>query len=388
MSEFPPANYPPTLSSVNPENTEPEDDVMEVINETPKSGTKSGTKSGARKSKNPFPGVRKRDWCFTIHFPEPQNEYVVPERPLEKIEYMIYQVEKSPTTGSLHLQGFVYYKQPKMAPTVITDLNNWAQAKAPHILPAKGTANQNQTYCSKTATYVNGPWEYGKKPHQGQRNDITDMVQMVIDNQPAREIFAAYPTQYLMYKKRAEDIAWDIKHEHWVPRPRNITVQVHVIVGDPGTGKSTYIRDRGVTFAANFHSKNPFAHYEGQHEVAFEEFNPSSVDLQTFLRLLEDPLMTVQILFKGNKPWCPRVIYITCNSHPGLWYQNATLQHRNAVERRLTTIQYWKGTSWENRTIDWLKGEESMIPPALPGTLNDTGLPWSPASAATTPPRE
>lgn len=57
--------------------------------------------------------ARSRGWCFTIFMKDDDNPEEIRDRTIEaypKAQYIIVGIEKCPSTGRTHLQGYVYFK--------------------------------------------------------------------------------------------------------------------------------------------------------------------------------------------------------------------------------------------------------------------------------------
>lgn len=68
-------------------------------------------------------------------------------------KYIVYGKEKAPTTGTPHLQGYVYFANPRSFESV-RKLRTW------HLSIARGSPDQNFNYCSKDGEV----YERGEKP--------------------------------------------------------------------------------------------------------------------------------------------------------------------------------------------------------------------------------
>ncbi|GAC77817.1 replication protein, partial [uncultured marine virus] len=89
-------------------------------------------------------GVKKsegrRDWCFTL------NNYTDSDKEIlhaSGAKYIFYGHEKCPTTGTPHLQGYIYFKDAVSFKTIKRHLPR------ANIRPCDGTTAQNQRYCGK-----------------------------------------------------------------------------------------------------------------------------------------------------------------------------------------------------------------------------------------------
>ena len=117
-----------------------------------------------------------RNWCFTVNANEEEAKLWVDTATAElapvdlfDAEHMkaaFYQLERAPTTGQVHLQGFVVMHKVSRLTAVSKVLPH------AHLELMKGTVVQNVEYCSKSATKVAGPWKFGELPvKQGKRTD-------------------------------------------------------------------------------------------------------------------------------------------------------------------------------------------------------------------------
>ena len=72
------------------------------------------------------------------------------------MKYLCFGREVCPTTGTPHLQGYVYYVNPVRSPhTYFSTFGPHA-----HVEMAVGTAEENKEYCSKEGDFI----EYGELP--------------------------------------------------------------------------------------------------------------------------------------------------------------------------------------------------------------------------------
>jgi len=83
---------------------------------------------------------RSRGWCLTWNnYPETWRDSfdALP------VEYLIIGQETAPTTGTRHLQGYIYFRNARTLSSL--------RRKFPgvHFVGARGTAAQNKDYCSK-----------------------------------------------------------------------------------------------------------------------------------------------------------------------------------------------------------------------------------------------
>lgn len=86
-------------------------------------------------------------WTFTLHNPD---------KPLDlhpKMQCMVYQKEKAPTTGTIHYQGC--FKLLNRNGVKFKTAQKYVPFGT-HLVPSRGSWKQNYDYCTKTATRVDG----------------------------------------------------------------------------------------------------------------------------------------------------------------------------------------------------------------------------------------
>lgn len=119
-------------------------------------------------------------WCFTIHCADGDAEAA--QAFLESLQapaWGVYgggQVERAPTTGALHIQGFCLFATNKRL-SALKQLHSTA-----HWELMRGSVEDNEEYCSKEETREPGtePRVWGSKPvtvGQGKRTDLAAAVE-------------------------------------------------------------------------------------------------------------------------------------------------------------------------------------------------------------------
>ena len=84
--------------------------------------------------------TRSRGWCFTLHDYNNSDESI-----LQSIitDFIIYGREES-NSGSPHLQGYIYFKEPGKTSYAVHKI-----MKKAHWTASKGNIDSNIAYCSK-----------------------------------------------------------------------------------------------------------------------------------------------------------------------------------------------------------------------------------------------
>lgn len=132
--------------------------------------------------------------------------------------------------GTPHIQGYVYFKNAVRWLTMKGKLDD------DHFEPAKGNALQNKAYCSKEEGRIDGPFEYGDIPKQGERTDIATACEVF---KTAKSLMAAveeHPVAFVKYNRGMKDI-----YNMFVP-PRDYMTKLILLYGVSGEGKSYLAR--------------------------------------------------------------------------------------------------------------------------------------------------
>ena len=91
----------------------------------------------------------------------------------EEVCYLCFQLELSPETNRLHLQGYVKFGKATRMATAKRILGD----PGIHLEPMRGTIEQAIAYATKNETRVEGPFSYGAIPksEQGKRTDLHEL---------------------------------------------------------------------------------------------------------------------------------------------------------------------------------------------------------------------
>ncbi len=270
---------------------------------------------------------RGRGWCFTW------NNYTnyTGQRLCEPAAYEVHQSEIAPTTGTPHVQGYVYFKNARKL----------AQVKA--LLPAgvrltvaDGTADQNRVYCTREDKRdpLGTVGEYGTMP--GAPGERMDLKRLKTDLDAGMSLPDVADTHFSSYLRYGRMIA---NYQVLRAKPRAFQTTVSVLWGAPGSGKSRHAmavcdsaRDYFWVDKPNGSGSLWFDGYCGQEVLVIDEFW-GWVTRDWLCRLIDRYPLKVQTK-GGTVNFCsPRVI-ITSNLHPEDWYPKIRL---GPLKRRLTT---------------------------------------------------
>lgn len=151
------------------------------------------------------------------------------------INFLVYQVERAPSTGKLHVQGYAEFNKQATLKTIKSALGD----NSAHIEPRRGTPEQAIAYCSKEDTRIEGPWTFGESSgsYQGKRSDLATVSEKIINKVPMRSIAVEHPETYIRYNRGMEKLA-DMLLEDRDPNNPPVCIWIY---GPTGSGKTSTI---------------------------------------------------------------------------------------------------------------------------------------------------
>jgi len=149
-------------------------------------------------------------------------------------KFIIFQ-EETGAGGTPHLQGYAQLQS-------CTVFSTWKRllGERAHIEASKGNADSNIAYCTKLSDRIPNTvvFERGDRPKQGERNDLTKIVNAAMDpTVPIADIIALDPCNFLRFHKGVMAIKSILSPK------RNFKTEVFWFYGGTGTGKSTKARE-------------------------------------------------------------------------------------------------------------------------------------------------
>lgn len=175
--------------------------------------------SSERDDGNPSPRLREMPSSPAPHPGEDSDYDTLSPSPEEVqtllktsiVAYALFQLEKAPSTGQLHYQGYLRVKISKTLSRIINIFKPWK----PHIEISKGSEEQNVTYCSKSETRVSGPWTVGTSASPGPGSSI----ESAISTARAKGVFAAVQEHPDVFVRYASGIQYVLAKYEEADRP-------------------------------------------------------------------------------------------------------------------------------------------------------------------------
>lgn len=308
-----------------------------------------------------------RYWCYTLN--NPTEECV---KKLKKafdgkiLGYSIFQLEKAPTTGTLHYQGYIQCTRDRS----LRYLKKHVSARASWTMCAEGneSAPSNIKYCSKSDSQVSPPVIWGKPfiTKQGKRTDFNSISRMIVEEKLSNyQIYKLAPGFCLRYHKYIDSFRCWIIADKPKPDPKVI---IHF--GETRTGKTSHIHTKYHTDDIWVYSSPDniwFDRYFGQKVVILDEYY-GQFKLSYLLKLLD--VHKFQVPFKGGfVNFVPEYIYFTSNKSPHKWYKN--LDAYALCERIYKIVHFtkkdgiYKQEIIPKQDLDWSREADDLPDPYL-----------------------
>lgn len=239
---------------------------------------------------------RARGICWTLY----DYEGYIKDLEQEHCTYIVYGKEVCPDTKRPHLQGYIYYNNAQSLSAFSSFYNNC------HVEKQRGTAEQASEYCKKEGDFT----ERGELPKQGKRTDWGLALEQ-LKTQDITDVIQSQP-QLLPCQRALREF------KNLLLKPKHRTVNVIVLYGTAGTGKTRYAYDN----YPDLYSKPRgewWDGYTGQKAILLDDYY-GYLPYCELLRVLDR--YPYQIPYKGGytqAQW--DTVIITSNRLPPQWYQ-------------------------------------------------------------------
>lgn len=273
----------------------------------------------------------------------------------------------SPTTGRLHLQGYLETSKAVR----FSALQKLEGLESAHFEPRRGTRDQARHYCMKPIadceckackdererpTKIEGPFEFGEweAGGQGRRSDLAEIHKMVKEGKSTKEIVEWAPAQYIRYHNGIDKI------RALYATPRTWKTVVTLYYGPTGWGKS----HRAFNTSPDAYSKPPcnkwFDYYDGSSDVIIDDFK-GWIPYTTLLQTLDAYKCWVESK-GGMVNFAPKRLWITTSVLPLNWYKEDTHFSWPEFARRID--EWWVADLGEK--YKFLKSCQECFPHSCP----------------------
>lgn len=285
-----------------------------------------------------------RRWCFTLPADEDKGEHIswaVSSRdnpPLHwgssaHFRYCKYQVERAPTTGKIHLQGYLCLSRSLR----LAQVKNAYSGRA-HWERAYGTIEDNDRYVSKEETRVCGPFELGTRPEGGAsktRARWATVNEMIKDGSDRNTILQEMPE--LAPQVRGIDALIEANRKQPLISREVMTYYVY---GPTGTGKTHHALHQFPTaylVRGKYMEGKSFDQYQDEDTLILDEWSPLEWPLTLMNSLMDKWKCPLACRYFNKYAHWTRVI-ITTNFKPEECYVTVFAGQKESFKRRLTYI--------------------------------------------------
>jgi len=273
--------------------------------------------------------TRSRTYFFTINNVNEETELAFST---QECVYQIYQIEEG-ESGTIHLQGVVYYANARAFNSIKKEY------PSAHIEVCKDIHKSIQ-YCSKEDTRIRGPYEYGTRPEQGKRGDLTRIKNQIMTGElTVYDIRQANPEIYHQYGRTLEAIETDFMNSRL---RTEMTIGVW-IWGKTGVGKSEMAADIAKDYSSIYYhqvkDKGWWCSYKQQECVVINDFR-GAIEYDDLLNLTD--WTPYHVSRRGKEPvsFISKIIIITSSLSPEeVYWRRMASDSIEQIQRRFLILE-------------------------------------------------
>ena len=340
--------------------------------------------------KNAKDGKQGNGFVFTYnnftHTPEQMLELL---QTLSNISFTRFQIEKATDTGTIHYQGYMHFSKRVYWGAIRRAFIKMGLHRVSHrnrIATPKKAAD----YCKKVFDEETGKqtkltepvYEFGELDiRQGERSDLSEIVERVKQGASDKELLDEYPTQFFRFKKHIESVRKTIQESEFESKKRNMTV--FYIYGSPRTWKTTYIMETKYQYkdicrlSTKYDKKWLFENYKGQNAILYDEYD-SQIEITEMNDYL-DGFPQQYHCRNEDKVAMNTIVYIVSNLPLSAQYPTAQKEKPKVYEAFCKRIHHI--INWDNsQEQEYFKQHGISIPKASQAeqmvVVSGEDLPW------------
>lgn len=196
-------------------------------------------------------------------------------------------------------------------------------------------------------------------PGQGHRSDLDALRTRILQGQETADDLILSDACAWRHSRLVGDLVGARDRRRQEGKLRD--VQVRVVFGDTGTGKTSAVLDGlqalGSVCRVTHWGSGVFDGYDGQDSLVLDEFAGQS-PLEELLTWLDVYPVALPARYRPRQAAFVRVV-LCSNAPPWAWYPHAPKAQRAALARRLHLVEEWAG-SWDNVTVTEVPAPEVM----------------------------
>lgn len=300
---------------------------------------------------------RSRRWMLTVPADgEKGVSRAELEDALEPYASYLGQMERA-ESGYLHWQVLLVHAEPIRFSTLKRKLPTAHLETARDLAKCVAYVQKPDTRVEDEPPLVKGLIEVG--PGQGHRSDLDDLRARILDGQETVDDLLMGDVTAWRHGRMTSDLVAARDRARLGSGTRD--VQVRVIYGDTGTGKTSAairgLQALGSVCRVTHWGPGNFDGYDGQDSIIFDEF-AGQPPLSALLTWLDRYPVDLPARYRARPAAYSRVVLCT-NTEPWAWYEHAPRAQRAALARRLHLVEHWAG-SWDNVTVTEIPSAEVM----------------------------
>lgn len=274
---------------------------------------------------------KARAFCFTL-----PNYTEEDEIQLAKLydKYLVYGKEECPTTGTKHLQGYIVFNNPRSFKAIAKKFK-W------HIEIAKGSADANFKYCTKSGVFV----ALGEPPSPGERSDIKEIGKLVREGDFMGAIDKCENFQQLKF---AEGL-----RKYYLPNREFIT-EVRWYWGPTDCGKTRTIWEEVKADGRPWWTKLSkgcwFDSYIDQPLVILDDLRADWMKFHDLLNLFDRYPLKLEVK-GGITSFMAEIVWVSSPYPPEELYKERTQEDLKQLLRRVKTVREFHGTEQRSSVI-------------------------------------
>lgn len=273
---------------------------------------------------------RATRWTFTVPNPDTWR----PTFDCSTMNYLVWEMETCPTTGTPHIQGYVRLTSRKTLHTVKRLLH-----PSVHLEAARGSEEENRNYCSKDRETAGLDWgeegDYDPGMRQGRRSDLKAATDAIASGATRRTLAQDFPEVYAKYGGNIDKMILLSAP----PPPRLRTITTTILWGQPGTGKTWRVYEQYPDCFFVKPGRDPWGSYDTQQTICFDEFDDTLWPITDMNMYLD--IYRCELNCRYANKWAHWTrIFIISNINPESFYQFTRESQRAAFHRRVhSTIE-------------------------------------------------
>lgn len=284
---------------------------------------------------------RSRAYCFTCpNYNDVNREHLAGLERDGFAKYVCYQGERSPTTDTPHLQGYIVLSNPR----TFNGTRELLGARF-HLEIARGSAEQNIEYCSKSESRdADCGFEFTEHGERsgiigtgcggGTRTDLAVLAKRVRDGASEAEIAEDHPASYIMYTRGIRSLV-----QLGIPKRAHKSI-VHWYWGPTGTGKTRLASEESPDAYWKSSAHQWWDGYDGLSDVIIDDYRASFCPFNELLRMLDRYPYQVQV--KGSTVQLnAKRIFITTPKDPRATWASRTDEDIAQLERRIENVKFF-----------------------------------------------